>query len=51
MNVTGVYRHETMLRQITEAVRIRNTPGNSLLNTRTEWNLQALPHLNLTNSP
>ena len=37
MKVTGVYRGDATLRQITEAVRINNTPEHRLMNDRAEW--------------
>ena len=40
MNVTGIYRDETMPRQISEAARIRNTNPENLLNNKSEWNIQ-----------
>ena len=48
MNITGTYRDDTLLRQVAEAVRIRNTPAASLLNNKTEWNNHTLPHLQLS---
>ena len=46
--ITGVYRRDAMLRQISEAVQIRNTPQDQLLNSRTEWNSKALPYFTLS---
>ena len=43
MNVTGTFRNDAMLRQITEAVQIDNTSPRQLMNTRTEWNMTRVP--------
>ena len=48
MNVTGIYRDDTMLRQISEAVRIRNTNPENLLNNKSEWNIQNIPQVIIT---
>ena len=38
MSVTGVFRDDAMLQQITELVNIKNTLTDELLNTKAEWN-------------
>ena len=43
MNVTGTFRNDAMLRQITEAVQIDNVEPARLLNTRAEWNMTRVP--------
>ena len=43
MTVTGSYRNDTMIRQITEAVQIERTDTNTLMNDRAEWNMTSLP--------
>ena len=43
MSVTGSYRNDAMLRQITEAVQINNTNRSELMNDRTEWNMTPVP--------
>ena len=43
MRVTGSYRNDTMIRQITEAVQIERTDTNTLMNDRAEWNMTSLP--------
>ena len=43
MRVTGSYRNDTMIRQITEAVKIDRTDTNILMNDRAEWNMTSLP--------
>ena len=48
MNVTGIYRDDTMLRHISEAVRIRNTNPEYLLNNKSEWNIQNIPRVIIT---
>ena len=40
MNVTGVYREDTMLRQISEVIRIRH-----LMKNKSEWNTQIMPQV------
>ena len=40
MNVTGVYHGDAMLRQITEAIKIRR---EGCINNKTEWNTITLP--------
>ena len=37
------FKNDTMLRQITEAVSIRNTPLVNVMNTRAEWNMPRVP--------
>ena len=43
MSITGVYKNDAMLRQITEAVKINNTDPNMLMNDRAEWNMTRVP--------
>jgi hypothetical protein len=43
MSITGSYRNDAMLRQITEAVQINNTDRHELMNDRTEWNMTPVP--------
>ena len=50
MCVTGTYRNDTMLRQITEAVQIENTDTNQLMNDRAEWNMTPLPRTVISTS-
>ena len=38
MNITGYYRHDPMLRQISEAVRISGVEREHRINNKTEWN-------------
>ena len=38
MNVTGLYPNDAMLRQISEGMRIEKVPGDSLINSKNEWN-------------
>ena len=49
MNITGNYRNDAMLRQISEAVRINNTPCENLINNRTEWNYVQFPRVLVDN--
>ena len=48
MSVTGTFRGDAMLRQITEAVQIQNTDMNKLMNTKSEWNMTRVPRANIT---
>ena len=48
MNVTGSFRNDAMLRQITEAVQIENVRGRELMNTRAEWNMTRVPRASIT---
>ena len=43
MSVTGSFKDDAMIRQITEAVQINNTDPNSLMNDRAEWNMTRVP--------
>ena len=47
MKVTGTFKDDSMLRQITEAVQIENTDQNALINTRGEWNMTRTPRMNI----
>ena len=49
MNITGNYRNDAMLRQISEAVRIDGTPREQLINNRTEWNYLNFPRVLVDN--
>ena len=48
MKVTGTYRKDAMLRQISEAVKIENTDADRLMNTRSEWNMTRVPRAMVT---
>ena len=48
MSITGSYRNDAMLRQITEAVQINNTDREVLMNDRTEWNMTPVPRAVIT---
>ena len=50
MDVTGYYRNDAMLRQITEAVRINETPQDELVNNKKEWNFISFPRVMVDNS-
>ena len=50
MSVTGMYRNDTMIRQITEAVQIENMDSNVLMNDRAEWNMTPLPRTVISTS-
>lgn len=47
MAITGTFRNDAMLRQITEAVQINNTDRNTLMNTRAEWNMARVPRADI----
>ena len=48
MSVTGTFRNDSMLRQITEAVQIDNEDPRRLMNTRAEWNMTRVPRAVIT---
>ena len=43
MSITGSFRNDPMLRQISEAIQIESTPPELLMNTRSEWNMTRVP--------
>ena len=47
MSITGSFRNDAMLRQITEAVQIENTPTGTLMNDRAEWNMTRVPRVTI----
>ena len=49
MSITGYYRHDAMLRQISEAVRIGGVAREELINNKTEWNYVNLPRVVVDN--
>ena len=48
MNVERHFKNDAMLRQISEAVNINNTPTDNVMNTRSEWNMPRVPHAQIT---
>ena len=50
MSVTGTYRNDAMLRQITEAVQINNMEVSTMMNDRAEWNMTRIPRTIITTS-
>ena len=48
MNITGSFRGDAMLRQITEAVQIDNVEPRRLMNTKAEWNMTRVPRATIT---
>ena len=48
MDVTGIFRDDAMLRQITEAVLIGKVKHNELINTKNEWNYVKVPRAIVT---
>ena len=44
MAVTGTFRNDAMLRQISEAVQINSMDPEVLINNRAEWNMARLPN-------
>ena len=48
MCVTGTFKNDAMLRQITEAVQINNTDTEQLMNTRAEWNMTRVPRVRVS---
>lgn len=49
MGVTGHCRNDSMLRQISEAVRIHGSSDNELINNKTEWNFVTFPRVVVDN--
>ena len=43
MSITGTFKNDTMLRQVTEAVQINGMDANERMNTRAEWNMTRIP--------
>ena len=48
MSVTGSYMNDAMLRQVTEAVQIKNTDVGMRMNDRAEWNMTRIPRSVIT---
>ena len=48
MSITGTYRNDSMLRQISEAVQIDNVDPVHLMNTRAEWRMTRVPRASIT---
>ena len=48
MSVTGTYRNDAMLRQVTEAVQINNMDVDRRMNDRAEWNMTRIPRTVIT---
>ena len=51
MSVTGSYRNDAMLRQVTEAVQINNMEENVRMNDRAEWNMTRIPRTVIADGP
>ena len=49
MSITGNYRNDAMLRQITEAVQIETTDKENLINNKSEWNFVQFPRVLVDN--
>ena len=43
ISVTGIYRKDAMLRQVSEVVALGNTKVRAIINTKKEWNYVQLP--------
>ena len=50
MSVTGTFRNDAMLRQVTEAVQINNMSADERMNDRAEWNMTRIPRTVITTS-
>ena len=50
MSVTGTFRNDAMLRQVTEAVKINNMEPNERMNDKAEWNMTRIPRTVITSS-
>ena len=49
MSVTGIYRRDAMLRQVSEAVALGNAKVGTIINTKKEWNYVQLPKVVVDN--
>ena len=49
MSVTGNYRRDAMLRQVSEAVALGNAKVETIINTKKEWNYVQLPRVVVDN--
>ena len=45
MSVSGQFRNDAMLRQISEAVRINREGKKNVMNDKCEWNYVHVPHV------
>ena len=50
MSVTGTFKNDPMLRQVTEAVQINNMDANERMNDKAEWNMTRIPRTVITSS-
>ena len=48
MCITGTYKNDAMLRQISEAVQINNTDVSMVMNDRAEWNMTRVPRMSIS---
>ena len=48
MEIIDFIRNDATLRQVTEAIRIEETPADKRMNDQTEWNVGRLPRIGLT---
>ena len=48
INVTGIFRDDTMLKQITECVLINKVEEDKLINSKSEWNYVRIPKAAVT---
>ena len=48
MNVTGTFRDDAMLRQVTESVLISKIDERMLINSKSEWNYVRIPRTIVT---
>ena len=49
ISVTGMYRRDAMLRQVSEAVALGNAKAEIIINTIKEWNYVQLPKVVIDN--
>ena len=47
MNVTGRFGGDSMMRQITEGIKIENMEVGRISNERTEWNMKRVNKVNV----
>ena len=50
MKITGIYRNDPTLRQVTEGTKIQNSNQNHLINNKTEWNSGGIVSMSIVRS-
>ena len=47
MKITGIYRNDPTLRQVSEGTKIKNTDNKFIINNKTEWNSGGIININI----